>query len=31
MGVLPNDPNLDHVGIETHGDLGIHHFEKPPL
>ena len=28
MGVLPNDPKLDNVGIE--GDLGIHHFEKPP-
>ena len=27
MGVLPNDPKLDNVGIE--GDLGIHHFENP--
>ena len=29
MGGPPNHP-LDHFSIETHGDLGIPHFKKPP-
>ena len=30
MGVPPTHPKLDHVSIETIGDLGILHFQKPP-
>ena len=29
--VAPHDPvMLDHFSIETHGDLGMHHFKNPP-
>ena len=26
----PNHPKLDHFSIETHGDLGYHHFRNSP-
>ena len=26
----PNHPKSEHFSIETHGDLGYHHFRKPP-
>ena len=26
----PNHPKQYHFSIETHGDLGIHHFKNPP-
>ena len=29
-GACANHPNLEHSSIETHGDLGIRHFQKPP-
>ena len=27
---IPNHPKLDHFTVDTHGDLGIPHFKKPP-